>query len=85
MGSTTHTTAGRLALAAASRPGAAPAPASAVSYAAPAAPAAHVLGMGGHGIHQDATWTTGAIAETTTSVVFDRKNRPPRPLSERSP
>jgi hypothetical protein len=41
--------------------------------------------MGGYGTHQASTWTKGAIAETTTFVVFDRKNRPPRPLSELSP
>jgi hypothetical protein len=32
-----------------------------------------------------ATWTKGAIAEPTTFMVLDGKNRPTRPLSELSP
>ena len=39
----------------------------------------------GSGQHQSATWTKGAIAEPTTFMVFDGKNRPTRPLSELSP
>jgi hypothetical protein len=35
--------------------------------------------------HQTAAWTKGAIAEPATSMVFDRKNRPTRPLPEPSP
>jgi hypothetical protein len=36
--------------------------------------------------HQESTsWTTGAIAKPATFMVFDRKNRPTRPLSELSP
>jgi hypothetical protein len=38
------------------------------------------------GSHQVATWTKGAIADPITFPVFlDGKNRPTRPLSERSP
>lgn len=38
------------------------------------------------GTHQVSTWTKGAIAEPITFPVFlDGKNRPTRPLSERSP
>jgi hypothetical protein len=37
------------------------------------------------GYHQSATWTQGAIAKPDTFMVFDRKNRPTRPLSELSP
>jgi hypothetical protein len=35
--------------------------------------------------HQSASWTQGAIAKPATFMVFDRKNRPTRPLSELSP
>ncbi len=31
------------------------------------------------------SWTHGAIAKPATFMVFDRKNRPTRPLSELSP
>lgn len=40
---------------------------------------------GGYGTHQESTWTQGAIAKPATFMVFDRKNRPTRPLSELSP
>jgi hypothetical protein len=75
MTSTTHTTAGLQAHAAAARLdgrgclGASP------------APAAH----GRYGHHQSAIWTVGVIAKPATSMVFDGKNRPTRPLSEHSP
>ena len=39
----------------------------------------------GSGNHLFSTWTQGAIAKPATSMVFDRKNRPTRPLSELSP
>ena len=39
----------------------------------------------GSGSHLLSTWTQGAIAKPATFMVFDRKNRPTRPLSERSP
>jgi hypothetical protein len=39
----------------------------------------------GNGGHPTSTWTQGAIAEPATFMVFDRKNRPTRPLSELSP
>lgn len=32
--------------------------------------------------HPSATWTQGVIAKPATFMVFDRKNRPTRPLSE---
>ena len=35
--------------------------------------------------HLTASWTQGAIANPATFMVFDRKNRPTRPLSELSP
>ncbi len=35
--------------------------------------------------HPTSTWTQGAIAEPATFMVFDRKNRPTRPLSDLSP
>jgi hypothetical protein len=38
-----------------------------------------------YGIHQSTSWTKGAIAKPATFMVFDRKNRPTRPLSECSP
>jgi hypothetical protein len=47
------------------------------------APAA--LPQGIYGSHPSATWTKGAIAKPATFMVFDRKNRPTRPLLERSP
>jgi hypothetical protein len=38
------------------------------------------------GSHHESTWTKGAIAMPITFPVFlDGKNRPTRPLSERSP
>ena len=40
----------------------------------------------GAGSHRYTAWTQGSIAmPSTTCVVFDRKNRPTRPLSELSP
>jgi hypothetical protein len=39
----------------------------------------------GSGHHLSSTWTQGPIASPTTFMVFDSKNRPTRPLSERSP
>lgn len=37
------------------------------------------------GGHQVTTWISGALASPATSMVFDSKNRPTRPLSELSP
>lgn len=37
------------------------------------------------GNHQTISWTKGAIAKPDTFMVFDRKNRPTRPLLELSP
>ena len=35
--------------------------------------------------HPSSTWTRGVIAKPATFMVFDRKNRPTRPLLELSP
>ena len=49
-------------------------------------PACHTVAtQGGYGTHQVSSWTQGAIAKPATFMVFDRKNRPTRPLSELSP
>lgn len=77
----THTTAGLLALAGAARPRVAPA----FAGATPAAPIAIYGGAAQHLAHPSSTWTKGALAQTATFMVFDRKNRPARPLSELSP
>ena len=69
MASTTHTMAGHLAHAGAARLGA----------------ASGVLAQAAYGLHQSASWTVGVIAKPDTFMVFDRKNRPTRPLSELSP
>jgi hypothetical protein len=88
MTSTTHTTAGLLADAAAAR-----LDGRGCLVAASSAPAAFATtgglsaAKGVYGHHQLASWTVGAIAKPATSMVFDRKNRPTttRPLSEHSP
>ena len=46
-----------------------------------AAPVVHQ----GSSLHLSSTWTQGAIAKPSPLVMFGRKNRPTRPLSERSP
>lgn len=100
MNPTTLTMAGHLANAGAARPFACAAPAfatgldlastrsiamiPAIPAAATAPSAASHAAKGGYGTHQASTWTKGATADTTL-VVIDRKNRPPRPLSEHSP
>ena len=48
-----------------------------------ASPALAIEATYGH--HQSSTWTVGAIAKPATFMVFDRKNRPTRQLSELSP
>jgi hypothetical protein len=80
----THTTAGLLASAGAARPGAvtpAECPTGTTLASTYGAPAVHQ----GSGNHLLSTWTQGAIAKPATFMVFDRKNRPTRPLSELSP
>ena len=82
---TTHTMAGLLAVAGAARLRAA-APGVACSTAAPVAVSygtavAHPV----FGTHQPTSWISGALAKPATFMVFDRKNRPTRPLSELSP
>jgi hypothetical protein len=83
MSTETHTTAGLLALAGDARLGAV------TLTGCTAAPRATYGVVGMHpvsGDHQPASWTKGAIAEPITFPVFsDGKNRPTRPLSERSP
>lgn len=74
---TTLTMAGHLAHAGAARPRVA------LGTTLPAAYLAAT--QGGCGTHQTSVWTQGAIAKPATSMVFDRKNRPARHLSELSP
>jgi hypothetical protein len=85
MSTETHTMAGLLAPAGAARlVGAASlgCRTAAPALAAYGAVAAHPVS----GSHQESTlWTQGAIAKPATFMVFDRKNRPSRPLSELSP
>ena len=76
----THITAGPLAAAGARLGAAALAVSGGCATLAPYAPAVH-QGSG----HLTSTWTQGAIAKPATFMVFDRKNRPTRPLSELSP
>jgi hypothetical protein len=81
MTTATHITAGPLA-AAGARPGASfgacPGAPTFASYAS----AVHPVSSG----HPTtSTWTKGALAQPATLMVFDRKNRPARPLSELSP
>ena len=78
---TTLTMAGHLAHAGAARPRVA-----GVAALGTTLPACHLVATeGGYGTHQVSSWTQGAIAKPATSMVFDRKNRPTRPLSELSP
>ena len=81
---TTHTMAGQLAVAGAARLRAA-APLASCPTGAALAVSYGVVEHQVTGNHQLATWTKGAFAQPTTSMVFDRKNRPSRPLSELSP
>jgi hypothetical protein len=84
MSTQTHTKAGLLASAGVARAGAVTlAECTGSTTLAPAygAPSVHQ----GSGNHLLSTWTQGAIAKPATFMVFDRKNRPTRPLSERSP
>ena len=85
MTTATHTMAGLLASAGAARLGAvtlAECPAGTTTLA-PMYGAAVV--HQGSGNHPSSSWTQGAIAKPATFMVFDRKNRPTRPLSELSP
>ena len=80
----THTTAGLLASLGAARLGAvtlAECPAGTTLAPMYGATSVHQ----GSGTHLFSTWTQGAIAKPATFMVFDRKNRPTRPLSELSP
>ena len=80
----THTMAGLLASAGAARLGAvtlAECPTGTTLAPMYGATAVHQ----GSGNHLFSTWTQGAIAKPATFMVFDRKNRPTRPLSELSP
>lgn len=79
----THTMAGLLALAGVARLRAA-APASCpTGLSAAAAYGASVHHVSGS--HQITSWISGALAKPATFMVFTRKNRPTRPLSELSP
>jgi hypothetical protein len=84
MTDTTHTMAGHLATAGAARVRTAslvPAHTAAVFAGVYGAAAQHQA----TGSHAFTSWTKGVIAEPATLMVLDRKNRPPRPLLERSP
>jgi len=83
MTETTHTTAGLLAAAGAARLRAV-APA-AYGSGACVIPASAAISQPASGGHQPTTWTKGAPAQPATFMVLDRKNRPTRLLSERSP
>lgn len=84
MTTATHTKAGLLASAGVARLGAVTlAECAGRTALAPAYGAALV--HQGSGNHPFSTWTQGAIAKPATFMVFDRKNRPTRPLSELSP
>ena len=84
MSTEAHTKAGLLASAGAARLGAvtlAECPTATALAPMPGATSVHQ----GSGNHLFSTWTQGAIAKPATFMVFDRKNRPTRPLSELSP
>ena len=84
MSTEAHTKAGLLALAGAARLGAvtlAECPTGTTLAPMYGATSVHQ----GSGNHLLSTWTQGAIAKPATFMVFDRKNRPTRPLSELSP
>jgi hypothetical protein len=80
MTTATHTMAGLLAPAGAARLRVAAVP---CQPAAPIAAAVAIPASYGH--HQASTWTVGTLAKPATFMVFDRKNRPARQLSELSP
>jgi hypothetical protein len=82
---TTHTMAGLLADAGAARLRAGAPVASCLTDAALVATYGGSAQHQVSGNHPSSTWTKGAIAEPTTFMVLDRKNRPTRPLSELSP
>jgi hypothetical protein len=84
MTTATHTMAGLLASAGAARLGAVTLAerAGSTTLAATYGPATVHQGSS---THLSSTWTQGAIAKPATFMVFDRKNRPTRPLSELSP
>jgi hypothetical protein len=84
MSTEAHTMAGLLASAGAARLGAvtlAECPTATALAPMPGATSVHQ----GSGTHLFSTWTQGAIAKPATYMVFNRKNRPTRPLSELSP
>lgn len=82
---TTHTMAGLLADAGAARLRAAAPVASCLAGATSAAAYGATVAHQVIGNHPSATWTTGTLAKPATFMVLDRKNRPTRPLPERSP
>ena len=82
---TTHTMSGLLADAGAARLYAAAPLASCHTAAARVASYSVTVQHPVSGLHGSTTWTKGAIAKPATFMVFDRKNRPTRPLLEHSP
>lgn len=85
MTETTHTKAGLLAVAGAARLRAAAPGASCLTGPAAAASYGVLAQHRVSGDHQTTSWISGALAKPATFMVFDRKNRPTRPLSELSP
>jgi hypothetical protein len=82
MTSTTHTTAGLVAHAAAARLGGR----GSLGAGSLATTGGLSAAQGVYGHHQSASWTVGVIAKPAAFMVFDRKNRPTtRHLSEHSP
>lgn len=80
MSTETHTMAGLLAAGAARLSAATVAPCATTVATTYGATQVHPV-LGNH----PSSWTQGAIAKPATFMVFDRKNRPTRPLSELSP
>ncbi len=85
MTETTHTMAGLLAPAGAARVRVAAPLASCHTPAALAATYGVTAQHPVSGDHGSTSWTKGAIAKPATFMVFDRTNRPTRPLLEHSP
>ena len=85
MTETTHTMAGLLADAGAARLRVAVPAASCSTGSTRAASYGTTVAHPVSGTHQTTSWISGALAKPATRMVFDRNNRPTRPLSELSP
>ena len=84
MTTATHTKAGLLASAGVARLGAVT-PAECPAGTTTLAPMYGAALVHQGSLNHQSSWTQGAIAKPATFMVFDRKNRPTRPLSELSP